>query len=468
MARPHPDRAGRTARRADQGHALEPAATGSAAGVRLQPGRHQHPDDADGVHRRRSQRLDGQRHADLGAVGQAEAAVHLLQAEFRAGHQSADRSDPRGTGDEPRLHHRTAAEPVRSGGSGRQQASRSAPADPDRRRPGKDPVDFGDRRHPFQVAHARHHLPCRPGRGGTRTGARRIVRARRSRRARRHQHRHPVRPHGGHGPDSDPLAARLRGRASSSDPHRVAHLGRPRRRIRRAARGASLRLSRRLRRRGDQSLSGVRDHHRDEGPAAGGAGRLRNRQALHQVDRQGPVEGDVEDGHLDLPVLLRRADLRRRRAEGRFRLEIFRRHPHPHRRRRPCRDRRGNRAPPCRRVRRPARLQERARCRRRICLPHPRRGSRLDRRVGLDAAARRARQFAGALPGVRQDPQRAVRAAVDAARPVQDQDRRGREAQARRPRPGRAGQGDRQALRHRRDVVRLDLARGAHDAWRSR
>ena len=78
----------------------------------------------------------------------------------------------------------------------------------------------------------------------------------------------------GIGPDSDPLAARLRRRASSSDPHRLAHLGRARRRIRRAARGASFRLSRRLRRRGDQSLSGVRDHHRDEGPAAGRAGRL--------------------------------------------------------------------------------------------------------------------------------------------------------------------------------------------------
>ena len=87
------------------------------------PGRHQHPDDADGLHRRRGQRLDGQRHADLGAVGQAEAAVHLLQAEFRAGHQSADRSDPRGTGDEPGLDHRAAAEPVRSAGRGRQPSA---------------------------------------------------------------------------------------------------------------------------------------------------------------------------------------------------------------------------------------------------------------------------------------------------------------------------------------------------------
>ena len=330
----------------DQGHALQPAAARPAAGVRLFPGRHHHPDDADGLHRRRSQRLDGQRHADLGAVGQAEAAVHLLQAELRAGHQSADRSDPRRAGDEPRLDHRAAAEPVRPAGHGRHQAARSAPADPDRCGSGKDPLDLRDRRHPFQVAHARHHLPRRLRRGRARAGARRTLRARRSRGARRRQHHHPVRPHGGHGPDSDSLAARLRRRASSSDPHRPAHLGRPRGRIRRAARGASLRLPRRLRRRGDQSLSRVRDHHRDEGPAAGRARRLRDRQALHQVDRQGPAEGDVEDGHLDLSVLLRRADLRRRRAEGRFRREVFRRHPHPHRRRRPRRNRRGNRAPP--------------------------------------------------------------------------------------------------------------------------
>ena len=212
--------------------------------------------------------LDGQRHADLGAVGQAEAAVHLLQAELRAGHQPADRSDPRRAGHEPRLDHRAAAEPVRPAGHGLDQAARSAPADPDRRGPGKDPLDLRRRRHPFQVAHARHHLPCRLRRGGHGAGARRTLRARRRRGARRRQHHHPVRPHGGLGPDSDSLAAGLRRRASSSDPHRLAHLGRPRGRIRRAARGASLRLPRRLRRRGDQSISGVRDHHRDEGPAA--------------------------------------------------------------------------------------------------------------------------------------------------------------------------------------------------------
>ncbi len=308
LAASHAARAGGIAARARQGHTLEPAAARPAAGVRLQPGRHHHPDDADGGDRRRSRGLDGQRHADLGAVGPAEAALYLLQAELRAGHQPADRSDPRGTRDEPRLDHRAAAEPVRPAGHGLDQAARGAPADPDRCGPRKDPLDLRCRGHPFQVAHARHHLPCRLRRGGDGAGARRTLRARRRRGARRRQHHHPVGPHGGLGPDSDSLAACLRRRASSSDPHGIAHLGRSRRRIRRAARSASFRLPGRLRRRGDQSVSGVRDHHRDEGSAAGLARRLRDRQALHQVDRQGPVEGDVQDGHLDLPVLLRRAD----------------------------------------------------------------------------------------------------------------------------------------------------------------
>jgi glutamate synthase (NADPH/NADH) large chain len=44
---------------------------------------------------------------------QVEAALHLFQAELRAGHQPADRPDPRRAGDEPRLVHRAAPEPAR-------------------------------------------------------------------------------------------------------------------------------------------------------------------------------------------------------------------------------------------------------------------------------------------------------------------------------------------------------------------
>ena len=122
------------------------------------PGRHQDPDDADGLDRRGSHRLDGQRHADLGSVGQVEAALHLFQAEFRAGHEPADRSDPRRDRDEPGLDHRTAAEPVRPRRHLQDQASRSAPADPDRQGSRKDPLDRRCRGQSVQVLHARHHL----------------------------------------------------------------------------------------------------------------------------------------------------------------------------------------------------------------------------------------------------------------------------------------------------------------------
>ena len=47
---------------------------------------------------------------------------------------------------------------------------------------------------------------------------------------------------------------------------------------------------------------------------------------LHQGDQQGTLQGDVEDGHLDLPVLLRRADLRGGRARARARRQVFHRH----------------------------------------------------------------------------------------------------------------------------------------------
>ena len=77
-----------------------------------------------------------------------------------------------------------------------------------------------------------------------------------------------------------------------------------------------------------------------ERPAADG---LRGAEELHQGDRQGHPEGDVQDGHLDLPVLLRRADLRRGRPVDRLRREVLHRHRDHDRGRRPGRDRRGER-----------------------------------------------------------------------------------------------------------------------------
>ena len=171
-----------------------------------------------------------------------------------------------------------------------------------------------------------------------------LVRARRGRSARRLQHHHPVRPQGRRRPRADPGAARLRGRASPSHPQGPAHLGRPGGGDRRAARGASFRLSCRLRRRSDQPLSRLRDADRHEGRSAAEARREGNRQALHQVDRQGPAQGDVQDGHLDLSVLLRRADFRRRRPAARIsstnispaRTPASRASASPRSRKRPC------------------------------------------------------------------------------------------------------------------------------------
>ncbi len=227
------------------------------------------------------------------------------------------------------------------------------------------------------------------------------VRARRGRSARRLQHHHPVRPQGRRRPHPDPVAARLRGGASSPDPQGPAHLGRAGAGDRRAARGASFRLSGRLRRRGDQSLSRLRDADRHEGRSAAEARREGNRQALHQVDRQGPAQGDVQDGHLDLSVLLRRADFRRGRPAPGLRRQVFHRHAYPHRGRRPGRNRRRDRAPPPRRLRRCADLPLDARRRRRLCRARARRGPCLDRRDRRAPAARGARQFAGPLPRLR-------------------------------------------------------------------
>ena len=128
------------------------------------PGRPAAPDGADGDHRPGSGRLDGHRHADLGALGQVEAALHLFQAELRAGDQPADRLDPRRAGDVARVLHRTAAEPVRPRGPREEEAARSAPADPHQRRPGEDPLDRACR---GAVRHqdARHHLSGGAGRG---------------------------------------------------------------------------------------------------------------------------------------------------------------------------------------------------------------------------------------------------------------------------------------------------------------
>ena len=149
------------ARGAQSGRAARVAhrrlAARSAAGVRLYAGGPRLPDVADGGDGSGGGRLDGRRHADLGAQRQVEAALHLFQAELRPGHQPADRPDPRRAGDEPGVVHRPAAQSVRPRRPRAPQAARSASADPHQRGSGEDPLH-----RPFRgfVRHqdARHHL----------------------------------------------------------------------------------------------------------------------------------------------------------------------------------------------------------------------------------------------------------------------------------------------------------------------
>ena len=82
--------------------------------------------------------------------------------------------------------------------------------------------------------------------------------------------------------------------------------------------------------------------------------------------------------------------------------------------------------------------------------------------VSLLAACRPGQQ-PGQVPRLRQAPERAGREAADDPRVVPDQGGGGRRPLARADRGGRGGCRHRAALRDRRHVVRLDLARGSHD-----
>jgi glutamate synthase (NADPH/NADH) large chain len=178
---------------------------------------------------------------------------------------------------------------------------------------------------------------------------------------------------------------------------------------------------RRLRRRGDQPLSRLRDAGRAQALAGTGRQPQVGDQALHQGRRQGHPQGHVEDGHLDLSVLLRCPDLRCHRPRSGLRRQVFHRHPHADRRDRARGTGRGDHAPPRGRVRRLAGARGRARCRRRVRPARARRGSCLDREHGARPAARGARQRSRSLPVVRRPDQRAEHAAADHPRPVRDQ-----------------------------------------------
>ena len=234
------------------------------------------------------------------------------------------------------------------------------------------------------------------------------------------------------------------------------------------ARGASLCAARRLRGRSGSSLPRHGDRCSISRPRACSVRGRRQEgdQELRQGDRQGPEEGDVEDGHLDLHVLHRRADLRGGGPGEIAGRQVFHR-DHLHR----------SKASACSRWPR----RRSASTRRRSTTPTRCWPTMLDaggeyawrvrgeEHMWTPDAIAKLQQSARAefatpdLQGIRRDHQRPVAAPHDLPRPVRIPLRR---AEAGADRGSRARGRDRQALLDRRDVARLDLGRGAHHARR--
>ena len=117
-------------------------------------------------------------------------------------------------------------------------------------------------------------------------------------------------------------------RPSSSRPPGHPDAMRPRRRVRRRPRSASLRAAPRLWRRSRQPVPGLRVARRHDRPRpADRRFAPPGRAELHPRAQQGHPQVDVQDGHLDAPELLRRANLRGGRARSSVRRPPFRRTP---------------------------------------------------------------------------------------------------------------------------------------------
>ena len=260
------------------------------------------------------------------------------------------------------------------------QTARGASADPDQRGPGKDPLDLGDERRPFQVTQpsisrsppsmaptawaGRSDELCERAEEEVRNGCNIIILSDRKAGADRIPipallacaavHHHLIR---------NGLRTSVGMVLETGEPREVHHFACL------AGYGAEA-INPYL---AFETLTAMKD----ELPGKPSR-RQGSRQEIHQGDRQRPAQGDVQDGHLHLSVVLRRADFRRRRPASGFRRQVFHRNAHAHRRRRACRDRRRGRAPPPRCLQRRADLPLDARRRRRLRRARARRGPCLD------------------------------------------------------------------------------------------
>ena len=172
----------------------------------------------------------------------------------------------------------------------------------------------------------------------------------------RREHPDPQRPPARSAPRADPVAARRRRGPPPPRAGGDAAARRHHRRVGRAPRGPPLRDADRLRRERDQPLPPARDARRARDRKTHRAARQRRRAGRdprrgrgaepRQSDRQRPPEDDLQDGHLDDPVLPQRPDLRGGGPRARADRHLLHGHRVADRRCRPAgARRRGARAP---------------------------------------------------------------------------------------------------------------------------
>ena len=192
--------------------------------LRLLAGGPARPDRADGARRRGADRLDGQRQRARRAVRPAPAALRVLQAALRAGHEPADRPDPRVDRHVARHGRRLRGQPARRDARARPPAgrwtSRSCATTSWRRCATS--ITTSSRRYTIDIT-----WPVDEGAAGHERArstdacdeAHDAIDGRR-------QHHDPVRPRRRPGPRADPVAARRRAPCTITSSARATACGR--------------------------------------------------------------------------------------------------------------------------------------------------------------------------------------------------------------------------------------------------
>ena len=263
------------------------------------------------------------------------------------------------------------------------------------------------------------------------------------------------------GADSEPAGDGRRAPSPGARGH--AHALRARRRIRRRARSASRVAAARLRRRRGQPVRRVRDDRRHDPRTACSPASIATTAIEHYIKalNKGVLKVMSKMGISTLQSYCGAQIFEAIGLQPGVHRQVLHAHDVARRRRRHRRHRRGSRACATTRAfgRQPVQSAG-ARAGRRVPVAPRRRVPPVQPRHGLQAAARDAQRAVHDLQGVHARRRRAERASRDAARAVPLQAGRAGGPDRR----GGAGRDDRQALRDRRDVVRLDQRRGARDA----